>query len=48
MTEKFMGPDPDDADEFIYTMTITLRNGVKIRRPNGRPFRIKVSSKRKF
>lgn len=48
MSDKFMTTDPDDGDEYIFRMTITLRNGVKIRRPNGQPFRIKVRSERKL
>lgn len=48
MSDKFMAQDPDDSGEYIYRMTITLRNGVKIRRANGRPFRIKVRGERKL
>lgn len=30
----------DQVDEVIYRMTIRLKNGRVIRRPDGRPFRI--------
>ena len=38
---------PGDDGEVIYTMTIRLKSGKVIRRPNGRPFRIVVRRKRK-
>jgi len=37
----------DDSGEVIYTMTIRLKNGRVIRRPNGRPFRIVVKRRKK-
>ena len=40
-----MGIEGSDAGEFIYRMTITLRDGRRIRRKNGRPFRIRVRRK---
>lgn len=36
-----------EEGEVIYTMTIRLKSGKVIRRPNGRPFRIVVRRKRK-
>lgn len=32
--------DAIDAEEVIFRMTIRLKDGRKIRRPDGRPFRI--------
>lgn len=40
-----MSTKSSDEGEFIYTMTITLRDGRRIRRKNGRPFRIRVRRK---
>ena len=37
---------PDDDERVVYCMTITLKNGKKIRRPGGGPFRFVVRSKR--
>lgn len=37
---------PVDEGDVIYTMTIRLKNGRVIRRPNGRPFRIVIRRKR--
>lgn len=34
-----------DEGEFIYRMSVTLRDGRRIRRKNGRPFRIRVRCK---
>jgi len=31
--------------DFIYRMTITLKNGRVLRRKNGRPFRIRIRRK---
>lgn len=38
---------PAEGGAVIYTMTIRLKSGKVIRRPNGRPFRIVIRSKRK-
>lgn len=37
---------PDEDGQVIYTMTIRLKSGKVIRRPNGRPFRIVIRQKR--
>ena len=37
----------DEDGEVIYTMTIRLKSGKVIRRPNGRPFRIVIRPKSK-
>jgi len=46
MSEQDMSDAPDEGGEVIYTMTIRLKSGRVIRRPNGRPFRIVVRRKR--
>lgn len=40
-----MSTKDGDEGEFIYRMSITLRDGRRIRRKNGRPFRIRVRRK---
>lgn len=40
-----MSTKGSDEGEFIYRMTITLRDGRRIRRKNGRPFRIRIRRK---
>lgn len=37
----------DEGGRVIYTMTIRLKSGKVIRRPNGRPFRIVIRNKPK-
>ncbi len=37
----------NDVDEVIYRMTIRLKDGRVIRRPDGRPFRIVLRQPRK-
>ena len=37
----------DEDGQVIFTMTIRLKSGKVIRRPNGRPFRIVVRNKPK-
>ena len=45
MVQQSLFDVPDEGGEVIYTMTIRLRNGKVIRRPNGKPFRIVVRRK---
>lgn len=40
--------DSEDDGMVIYTMTIRLKSGRVIRRPNGRPFRIVIRNKRRL
>lgn len=47
MSQQDMFDPPDESGQVIYTMTIRLKSGKVIRRPNGRPFRIVVRRKRK-
>lgn len=47
MVQQNLFDAPGEGGEVIYTMTIRLRNGKVIRRPNGRPFRIVVRRKSK-
>lgn len=47
MSQQDMFGPPGEDGEVIYTMTIRLKSGKVIRRPNGRPFRIVVRRKRK-
>lgn len=48
MSQQDMFGAPDEEGRVIYTMTIRLKSGKVIRRPNGRPFRIVVRNKRKL
>ncbi len=41
---NLFGP-PTEEGTVIYTMTIRLKNGKVVRRPNGRPFRIVLGAK---
>jgi len=47
MSQQDMFDPPGEDGEVIYRMTIRLKSGKVIRRPNGRPFRIVVRRKRK-
>lgn len=47
MSQRDTFDTPGEDGEVIYTMTIRLKSGKVIRRPNGRPFRIVVRRKRK-
>lgn len=47
MSQKDMSGPSEEDGEVIYTMTIRLKSGKVIRRPNGRPFRIVVRRKRR-
>lgn len=47
MSQQDMFDPQDEGGTVIYTMTIRLKSGKVIRRPNGRPFRIVVRRKRK-
>lgn len=47
MSKQDMPDFSGDEGTVIYTMTIRLRSGKVIRRPNGRPFRIVVRHKHK-
>ncbi len=42
MSKQDMFDPSGQGEQIIYTMTIRLRSGKVIRRPNGRPFRIVV------
>ena len=44
--QKDLFGDPVEEGTVIYTMTIRLKSGKVIRRPNGRPFRIVVRPKK--
>ena len=46
MVQKALFDGPTEGGEVVYTMTIRLKSGKVIRRPNGRPFRIVVRPKR--
>lgn len=46
MHQSDMFGSPGEEGTVIYTMTIRLKSGKVIRRPNGRPFRIVVRRKR--
>ena len=48
MSQQDMFGAPEEEGQVIFTMTIRLKNGKVIRRPNGRPFRIVVRNKRKL
>lgn len=48
MAQQDLFGAPEEEGEVIYTMTIRLKTGKVIRRPNGRPFRIVVRNKRKL
>lgn len=48
MSQQDMFGAPEEEGHVIFTMTIRLKNGKVIRRPNGRPFRIVVRNKRKL
>lgn len=48
MSQQEMFGAPEEDGHVIYTMTIRLKSGKVIRRPNGRPFRIAVRNKRKL
>lgn len=41
---NLFGPSTEEGT-VIYTMTIRLKNGKVVRRPNGRPFRIVLGTK---
>lgn len=45
MVQQTLFDAPAEEGEVIYTMTIRLKSGKVIRRPNGRPFRIVVRRK---
>lgn len=45
MVQLTLFDTPEEAGQVIYTMTIRLKSGKVIRRPNGRPFRIVIRSK---
>lgn len=44
--QKDLFGDPVEEGTVIYTMTIRLKSGKVIRRPNGRPFRIVIRPKK--
>lgn len=46
MSQQDLFDPPDEGGQVIYTMTIRLKSGKVIRRPNGRPFRIVIRQKR--
>ena len=47
MSQQDMFGNADSDGQVIYTMTIRLKSGKVIRRPNGRPFRIVIRQKSK-
>jgi len=46
MSQKDLFGAPEEGGIVIYTMTIRLKSGKVIRRPNGRPFRIVIRPKK--
>ena len=47
MVQQTLFDMPAEEGQVIYTMTIRLKSGKVIRRPNGRPFRIVIRPKSK-